>query len=82
LVPPAARAAVTHAARAGTASGLDGVLLAAAAFAALGAVAGFAFGPDPARQPPPRTAPGKLTAQSAPPQRQAGVPGESKITAS
>src|ERR1700760_891179 len=36
-VPPAARAAVTHAARAGTASGLNDVLLAAAAFAALGA---------------------------------------------
>ena len=50
-VPPAARAAVAHAARAGTASGLNDVLLAAAAFAALGAVAGFAFGPDPARQP-------------------------------
>ena len=53
VVPPAARAAVTHAARAGTASGLNDVLLAAAAFAALGAIAGFAFGPDPARQPPP-----------------------------
>jgi predicted MFS family arabinose efflux permease len=45
--PPAARAAVTHAAHAGTASGLNDVLLAAAAFAALGAIAGFAFGPDP-----------------------------------
>src|SRR4029078_1769077 len=44
-VPPAARATVTHAARAGTASGLNDVLLAAAAVAALGAVAGFAFGP-------------------------------------
>jgi hypothetical protein len=51
-VPPAARAAVTHAARAGTASGLNDVLLVAAALAALGAIAGFAFGPDPARQPP------------------------------
>jgi hypothetical protein len=48
-VPPAARAAVTYAARAGTAGGLNEVLLAAAAFAALGAIAGFAFGPDPAR---------------------------------
>src|SRR6202035_1736203 len=57
-VPPAARAAVTHAARAGTASGLNDVLLAAAAFAALGAIAGFAYGPDPARQPPPSPAPG------------------------
>src|SRR6266481_6610974 len=46
LVPPAARAAVTHAAHAGTASGLNDVLLAAAVFAALGAVAGFAYGPD------------------------------------
>jgi hypothetical protein len=51
-VPPAARAAVTHAARAGTASGLNEVLLAAAAFAALAALAGFAFGPDPAPRPP------------------------------
>ena len=56
-VPPAARAAVTHAARAGTASGLNDVLLAAAAFAALGAIAGFAFGPDPARQPTSRPRP-------------------------
>jgi hypothetical protein len=44
--------AVTHAAAAGTASGLNDVLLAAAAFAALGAIAGFAYGPDPIRQPP------------------------------
>jgi hypothetical protein len=58
VVPPAARAAVTHAARAGTASGLNDVLLAAAAFAALGAIAGFAYGPDPASQPPPSPAPG------------------------
>ncbi len=65
-VPPAARAAVTHAAHAGTASGLNDVLIVAAAFAALGAVAGFAFGPDPARQQPPSRAPGdrsELTAQ-------------------
>ena len=41
-----------------TASGLNDVLLAAAAFAALGAIAGFAYGPDPARQPPPSPAPG------------------------
>ena len=72
-VPPAARAAVTHAARAGTASGLNDVLLAAAAFAALGAVVGFAYGPDPApaRQPPPSPAPGELSAQPAPAQHQA-----------
>jgi hypothetical protein len=63
-VPPAARTAVTHAAYAGTASGLNDVLLAAAAFAALAAVVGFAFGPDPARQPPPIPAPGELSAQS------------------
>ena len=42
-VPHAARAAVTHAALAGTASGLNDVLLAAAAFAALGAIVGFAY---------------------------------------
>jgi hypothetical protein len=66
VVQPAARAAVTHAAQAGTASGLDDVLLAAAAFAALGAVVGFAYGPDPARQPPPTPAPGELPAQSTP----------------
>src|SRR5689334_5833117 len=65
-VPTAARAAVTHAARAGTASGLNDVLLAAAAFAALGAIAAFAYGPDPARQPPPSPAPGALAAQSEP----------------
>jgi EmrB/QacA subfamily drug resistance transporter len=63
--PLAARAAVTHAARAGTASGLNDVLLAAAAFAALGAIAGFAFGPDPARQPPPSPARGELSANPA-----------------
>src|SRR3954447_23438909 len=57
LVPPAARAAVIHAARAGTAGGLNDVLLAAAAFAAVGAIAGFAFGPDPARRPPPSPVP-------------------------
>src|SRR5579864_6440250 len=74
VVPPAARAAVTHAARAGTASGLNDVLLAAAAFAALGAIAGFAFGPDPARQPPASPAPGELSAQSAPAQHQARRP--------
>ena len=64
-VPPVARAAVTHAARAGTASGFNDVLLAAAAFAVLGAVAGFAFGPDPVRQPPTTPAPhdyGELSA--------------------
>src|SRR5439155_24802589 len=79
VVPPAARPAVTHAAHAGTASGLNDVLLAAAAFAALGAIAGFAFGPDPARQPPPSPAPGALAtqpdpAQPAPAQHQAQRP--------
>jgi len=67
VVPPDARPAVTHAARAGTASGLNNVLLAAAAFAALGAIAGFAYGPDPARQPPPSPAPGELSASRPPP---------------
>ena len=65
-VPPAARAVVTHAARAGTASGLNDVLLAAAAFAALGAIVGFAYGPDPARRPPPSPAPGELSVQPTP----------------
>jgi EmrB/QacA subfamily drug resistance transporter len=64
MAPPAVRAAVIHAAHAGTASGLNGVLLAAAAFAALGAIAGFAFRPDPARQPPPSPVPGELFVQS------------------
>ena len=45
-VPPVARAAVSHAARAGTTGGLNDVLIAAAALAAVGAIAGFAFGPD------------------------------------
>src|SRR6185437_15396745 len=62
-VPPAARAAVTHAARAGTASGLNDVLLAAAAFAALAALAGFAYGADPAKQPMSGPAPGERPAQ-------------------
>src|SRR3954454_21393605 len=61
--PPTARAAVTHAARAGTASGLNDVLLAAAAFAALAAIAGFAFGPDPASRPQPSPAPSTSSAQ-------------------
>ena len=43
-VPPAARAAVTHTAHAGTASGLNDVLLAAAAYATLAAIVGFAYG--------------------------------------
>lgn len=42
VVPPAARAGVIHPARATTASGLDDVLLAATAFAMVGAIAGFA----------------------------------------
>jgi hypothetical protein len=83
VVPPAARAAVTHAARAGTASGLNDVLLATAAFAALGAIAGFAYGPDPARQPPPSPAPGDHSAQAAQPataQHQAQRPAGPKTT--
>jgi EmrB/QacA subfamily drug resistance transporter len=56
-VPPAARAAVAHAAQVGTARGLNDVLLAAAAFAAIGAMAGFGFGPDPAKQAPANRAP-------------------------
>jgi len=74
-------AGVTHSARAGTASGLNDVLLAAAAFAVLGAIAGFAFGPDPARQPPPSPAPGELSAQPAPAQHLAPRPAEPESTA-
>ena len=80
VVPPAARVPVTQAARAGTASGLNDVVLAAAAFATLGAIAGFAFGPDPARQPPPSPAPGELFTQSAPAQHQAQRPAEPETT--
>jgi len=65
-VPAAARAAGTHAARVGTASGLNDVLLAAAGFAALGAIAGFSFGPEPAGQPPAIPAPGQLSCQVGP----------------
>jgi predicted MFS family arabinose efflux permease len=66
VVPPTARIAVTHAAHAGTASGLNDVLLAAAAFAAFGAIVGFAYGPDPVRQPQPIPAPVDLSSRSAP----------------
>ncbi len=70
MVPVALRGAVTYAARAGTAGGLNDVLLAAAAFAVVGALAGFAFGPDPARQPPPSAATGDPLARP-----QVGLPG-------
>jgi hypothetical protein len=59
VVPPAARAAVTHAARAGTASGLNDVLLAAAAFAALGAMSAQ---PAPAQRQAQRPAGPETTA--------------------
>ena len=55
-VSPAIRGAVTHAARVGTASGLNDVLFTAAAFALVGAIAAFAYGRDPAKQLP-RSAP-------------------------
>jgi EmrB/QacA subfamily drug resistance transporter len=57
-LPPGSRAAVAHAAQAGTASGLNDVLLTAAGIAALGAVAAFAFirhEPTPAGPVSPRT---------------------------
>jgi predicted MFS family arabinose efflux permease len=79
-VPPSARAAVTHAARAGTSSGLNDVLLAAAAFAALGAIVGFAYGPDPIRQPAPLPVPGQLSVDSTRTDM-AGRPGEPETTA-
>ena len=68
-VPPAARAAVTHAAHAGTASGLNDVLLAAAAFAAVGAIAGYTYGPRPAKHTPPNAAPARLSVQTDPVQQ-------------
>jgi EmrB/QacA subfamily drug resistance transporter len=83
-VPLAARTAVTHAARAGTASGLDDVLLAAAAFAAIGAIAGFAFGPEPVRQRPTAAAAGdhsELAARPTPAQHQAQRPAGPETTA-
>jgi EmrB/QacA subfamily drug resistance transporter len=80
-VPPAAQAAVAHAARAGTASGLNGVLLAAATFAALGAIAGFAFGPDAARQMPHSPALGEPSAQSIPAPKPAPSPAGTEKTA-
>jgi EmrB/QacA subfamily drug resistance transporter len=73
-VPPVLRAAVTHAARAGTASGLNDVLLAAAAFALLGAIVGFAYGPDPAKKPPPSPVVHDRSAQPAAAQHQAQQP--------
>jgi EmrB/QacA subfamily drug resistance transporter len=80
-VPPAARAAVTRAAQAGTASGLNDVLLVAAAFAALGAIAGLAFGPDPAGQPPAIPAPGQLSCQVGPHPLSAQRPDSPQTTA-
>jgi EmrB/QacA subfamily drug resistance transporter len=64
--PPAVRAAVAHASHAGTASGLNDVLLAAAAFATLGAIVGFAMGAGPARQTTRSAGPDELSAQSSP----------------
>lgn len=81
MVPPATRAAVAHAARAGTASGLNNVLLAAAAFAAFAAIAGFTFGPDPAKQPSPSPAAGELAAQPGPYQHRAQRPAGPETTA-
>src|SRR3954465_8840511 len=78
-VPPAARAAVTHAARAGTASGLNVVLLTAAGFAALAALAGFAFGPDPAMQPPPGPTPGDRAAVGLPSPRTEAASGSTRV---
>jgi EmrB/QacA subfamily drug resistance transporter len=71
-VPPSVHDAVTQAAHAGTARGLNDVLLAAAAFAAVGAVAGFAFGPDPAKRPPPSPEPDERPARRAPAQHPPG----------
>jgi Major Facilitator Superfamily len=54
---------------------------AAAGFAAVGAVAGFAFGPDPAKQRPPSSAPSELSAPSASAPHQAQRPVERETTA-
>ncbi len=78
---PAARAAVSHAAHAGTASGLNDVLIAAAAFAVIGAIVGFGFGPDPARPPAVPAAPGELSVQSAFAQQQTQRPAGPETTA-
>jgi hypothetical protein len=77
-VPPEIRDAVGKAARAGTASGLNHVLLAAAAFAALGAVVGFAYGPD-AKQPP-ATSPTNGATQGAPAQQHTQPIGQTRLT--
>ncbi len=61
-VPAGTRAAVAHAARAGTAGGLNDVLLGVAAFAVLAAIAGFAYGPDRAKQPQPAPPAGEPSA--------------------
>jgi len=55
-----------QAAHAETASGLNSVLLAAAGFAALPAIVGFAFGPEPAGLPRPFPPAGDLSALSVP----------------
>ena len=57
------------------------LLVAAAAFAALGAIAGFAYGPDPAKQPMSGPAPGEPSAQPAPAQYQAQRPARPETTA-
>ena len=71
MIPPALHDAAVHAARAGTARGLNDILLAAAAFAVVGAIAGFAFGPDPATHSRPSPAPEKPPTQPVPAQHQA-----------
>ena len=72
MVPPAIHDAVAHAAQTGTAAGLNHVLLAAAAFAVVGAIVGFAFGPDPTGRPPQSPTPGELSAQTVPAPHLAG----------
>ena len=57
-----------------------GLAAAAAAFAALGAVAGFAFGPDPAKQPMSGPGLGERSAQPAPARHQAQRPAGPETT--
>ncbi len=68
-VPPHLREAVIHAAQTGTTSGLNEVLLVAAAFALVGTVAAFAFGRDPSKLPPSVPNPGVLSGETIPVRR-------------
>ncbi|HUY48398.1 MAG TPA: hypothetical protein VMV92_22160 [Streptosporangiaceae bacterium] len=82
-VPPASRAAIIHAARAGTASGLNDVLRTAAAIAILGAIAAAAFIRDQPTnsQPPASPAPAPAPSPSPPQIRHHPAPSMSTSSA-